>query len=455
MLVLGAAAFLVLPLLLACGRRRRAKEATASTDEPPPSSSDLPLGDFCCAILAARSAGRSPDDSKGAAGESAALRPPARRRFTLPHAQTDGGGISVHTSDHSFHSLIRWLQALTEELRFAGRFLDALDEREDAAERLLAVVGFVLSGAAGVGGRRRKPFNPLLGETFDFVADDRWKYHAEQVSHHPPVSACHADGAGWTWWQTFDGRLQHSLDSTRISAELPTRLRLADGSEFAWTKPATVVENARAAAHRRRVRLEGEVVIASNTGVEARLLFAADGNRVEGAVRRPSDGEVVCRLDGRWDERVDRVDEQGNREALFEAPEPHEDAARFYGFSEFTFDLNHVHAAQRPFLPPTDSRLRPDQRLLEDGETKRAADEKKRLEHVGLLSALPFIPPPAQEQRERANRPHTPVWFRQATDEFSGRSLWTSNGRYWTAKERKFEDEHSRAMLPLFRSVDE
>ncbi|KAI6202602.1 Oxysterol-binding protein-related protein 3 [Aphelenchoides fujianensis] len=424
-----AAALIALPLLLACGRRRRAKEATSSTDEPPPSSSDLPLGDFCCAILAARSAGRSPGDSKEAAGESAALRPAARRRSTLPHAQIDGGGISMW--DLARRSLP--IHALTEELRFAGRFLDELAEREDAAERLLAVVGFVLSGAAGVGGRRRKPFNPLLGETFDFVADDRWKYHAEQVSHHPPVSACHADGAGWTWWQTFDGRLQHSLDSTRISAELPTRLRLADGSVFAWTKPATVVENARAAAHRRRVRLEGEVVIASNTGVEARLLFAADGNRVEGAVRRPSDGEVVCRLDGRWDER-------GNREVLFEAPEPHEDAARFYGFSEFTFDLNHMHAAQRPFLPPTDSRLRPDQRLLEDGETKRAADEKKRLEH---------------EQRERAHRPHTPVWFRRSTDEFTGRSLWTSNGRYWTAKERKFEDEHSRAMLPLFRTVDE
>ncbi|KAI6222957.1 Oxysterol-binding protein-related protein 3 [Aphelenchoides fujianensis] len=451
MLVFCAAAFFGLPLLLACGRRRRAKAATSSTDEPPPSSSDLPLGDFCCSILAARSAVRSPGDSEEAAGQSAALRPPARRRSTLPHAQIDGGGISVW--DLARRSLP--IHALTEELRFAGRFLDALDEREDAAERLLAVVGFVLSGAAGVGGRRRKPFNPLLGETFDFVSDDRWKYHAEQVSHHPPVSACHAEGAGWTWWQTFDGRLQHSLDSTRISAELPTRLRLADGSEFAWTKPATVVENARAAAHRRRVRLEGEVGIASNTGVEARLLFAADGNRVEGAVRRQSDGEVVCRLDGRWDERVDRVNEQGGRTVLFEAPEPHEDAARFYGFSEFTFDLNHVHAAHRPFLPPTDSRLRPDQRLLEDGETKRAADEKKRLEQASPHSVLPFIPPFVEEQRDRAHRPHTPVWFRRSTDEFTGRPFWTSNGRYWTAKERKFEDEHSRAMLPLFRPLDE
>ena len=31
-----------------------------------------------------------------------------------------------------------------------------------------------------------------------------WKYIAEQVSHHPPVSACYANAVDgqWEWWQT-------------------------------------------------------------------------------------------------------------------------------------------------------------------------------------------------------------------------------------------------------------
>jgi len=35
-----------------------------------------------------------------------------------------------------------------------------------------------------------KPFNPLLGETYELVTDN-YQYIAEQVSHHPPVTAVH------------------------------------------------------------------------------------------------------------------------------------------------------------------------------------------------------------------------------------------------------------------------
>ena len=64
-----------------------------------------------------------------------------------------------------------------------------------------------------------KPFNPLLGETFECIREDKgFRYIAEQVlgglrpswvtrlsnlqvSHHPPISGVQADGAGWTWSQ--------------------------------------------------------------------------------------------------------------------------------------------------------------------------------------------------------------------------------------------------------------
>ena len=38
-----------------------------------------------------------------------------------------------------------------------------------------------------------KPFNPLLGETFEFTTD-HFRYISEQVSHHPPISAWHCYG---------------------------------------------------------------------------------------------------------------------------------------------------------------------------------------------------------------------------------------------------------------------
>lgn len=42
----------------------------------------------------------------------------------------------------------------------------------------------------------RKPFNPILGETWQATLSDGTSMHMEQISHHPPVSAFHMEGPG-------------------------------------------------------------------------------------------------------------------------------------------------------------------------------------------------------------------------------------------------------------------
>ena len=41
-----------------------------------------------------------------------------------------------------------------------------------------------------------KPFNPLLGETYEWITDD-FQYLSEKVSHHPPVCAVYVRGANF------------------------------------------------------------------------------------------------------------------------------------------------------------------------------------------------------------------------------------------------------------------
>ena len=48
----------------------------------------------------------------------------------------------------------------------------------------------------------QKPFNPLLGETYECIREDRgWRFIAEQVSHHPPISACYCDSKNFIFSQ--------------------------------------------------------------------------------------------------------------------------------------------------------------------------------------------------------------------------------------------------------------
>lgn len=49
-----------------------------------------------------------------------------------------------------------------------------------------------MSALASNWDRLGKPFNPLLGETYEFEKDG-YRVICEQVSHHPPISAFHAE----------------------------------------------------------------------------------------------------------------------------------------------------------------------------------------------------------------------------------------------------------------------
>ena len=54
-------------------------------------------------------------------------------------------------------------------------------------ERMKHVITFVISGMHQVASQR-KPFNPIIGETFEGVWPDGSRIYVEHVSHHPPIS---------------------------------------------------------------------------------------------------------------------------------------------------------------------------------------------------------------------------------------------------------------------------
>ena len=81
------------------------------------------------------------------------------------------------------------LQKGCEQMYYSS-LLDQANMESDPLDRLLYVVAFAVSQYSLTINKTKKPFNPLLGETFEYVDNKRkFRYLAEQVSHHPPVSA--------------------------------------------------------------------------------------------------------------------------------------------------------------------------------------------------------------------------------------------------------------------------
>ena len=74
------------------------------------------------------------------------------------------------------------LQRITEDLEYSY-LLDRAAEKSDICERLAYLGAFAVSCYASTAKRTTKPFNPLLGETFEFdrFADLGWRSLVEQV----------------------------------------------------------------------------------------------------------------------------------------------------------------------------------------------------------------------------------------------------------------------------------
>ena len=80
---------------------------------------------------------------------------------------------------------------------------------------------------------------------------------------------------------------------------------------------------------------------------------------------------------------------------------------------------------------PTDSRLRPDIRKLEEGDLDGAAAEKNRLEEKQRDS---------RKSRKKGKSEYTSRWFKQTTNPHTGSEDWAYQGGFWDTE--PYHDPH-------------
>lgn len=111
----------------------------------------------------------------------------------------------------------------------------------------LAYVGaFAVSAYSGTSNLRTKTnFNPILGETFEFVDErNNTRYFGEQVSHHPPVCAFHVSNERWVFYQNSQTTTKFMGNSLDIDTHGRSHIYFPDtGDHFYFTNPCTRVHN--------------------------------------------------------------------------------------------------------------------------------------------------------------------------------------------------------------------
>ena len=356
-----------------------------------------------------------------------------------------GKDMTKMTLPVSFNEPTSLLYRVVEDMEYTD-LLNTAAERASSDERMVYVAAFAISEYASTIGRVAKPFNPMLGETYEYVRPDMgYRFFIEQVSHHPPIGAAYAEAPRWDYYGESSVRSKFYGKSFEFNP-LGTwflRVRPVTGGEelYTWKKITSSVVGI----------ITGNPVVDSygpmevknwTTGEVCYLDFKPKGWKASSAYQVTGkvvgkDGKTRWSIGGRWNDKIyarstpgfeaDLSANKPDSNQAFLVWECHERPAGIpFNITPFVVTLNDLPERLKPYIAPTDTRLRPDQRAMELGEYDFAAKEKSRVEEGQRAR---------RRVREAKGQEFEPRWFKKARHPVTGEEYWDFNHEYWEVRE--------------------
>lgn len=374
----------------------------------------------------------------------AAMLPPSLIGFLRKNVGKDLSTISMPVSSNEPISL---LQRVAEQLEYAS-LLDIASANNNPAHRLLYVTAFAVSQFSNNRARERairKPFNPMLGETFELVRSDQevpggFRMIVEKVTHRPVVRmACQADAQNWSFSQSPAPTQKFWGKSAELTTDGRVRmtLRLSDGTEelFSWNVATAFLRNV--VMGEKYVEPVGTMTINNETtGTKAVVEFKTKGmfsGRSEDVQVETFTAEgksAGSGLTGTWTNAL-RITEGGKAgQEIWRIGDLVDGAPKCYGLTTFAASLNEITDIEQGKLPSTDTRLRPDQRAAENGKLDEAEQLKATLEENQRVR---------RKAVEQAGKEHVPRWFVKVDDIGEGEEVWklkSGKDGYWDVRSR-------------------
>lgn len=339
------------------------------------------------------------------------------------------------------------LQTQIEPLR-NSELLFKIASTEDPIDRICLVAAFCVSMFCYYT-RTLKPFNPVLGETYEYVPSSKaYKSLCEQVSHHPPIGIALSTCDEWTlsqeshistrfWGTSVD---VHSLGNNHLI------LHERDDEQYTWKAPNACIHNI--LFGKLFVDYSGSIPVKSMKGGETASVnikkagwFSGGSSHELSGEARSKDGTLRAIFSGKWSEfiTVTKIDENGNKGTPVELWRKPVDTSASHKWKwdsfveklvEFTDEMEHT-------LPATDSRLRTDLQALSQSNVKLAGKEKVAIEERERRK---------RREREAQGKKWAPVYFKKVPDDqFEYR--WEYTGNYWEERSQRIQQHKEKKKL--------
>lgn len=326
------------------------------------------------------------------------------------------------------------LQRMAEIMEYHTH-LDTASSTEDQYDRLAWVLAFTM-GPYGAMERTWKPFNPILGETFEVDLEGGVRFFAEQVSHHPPIGVGHGENENWTYDIVSAPSTKFLGNSVEVYPIGRSRIKLKSTGEVFTLVPPNVKAN-NVIVGSTWIDNDGAFsLVNTTTGARVSMYFTPCGWFGSGRYQMSghiisAEGKKVMAVGGLWNEYLDcqRCDEEGDPLPTAEKKRLWECVAKpegdIYKFTHFAHKL----MSGKGINPlPSDARRRRDRLALQLCDNSTAGTHKHLLEEAQRAD---------RREREARGEQWQPRWFKP------------------TPGAPVFESEHPEDKCPLWEFTGE
>ena len=295
-------------------------------------------------------------------------------------------------------------------------------------------------------GRSLKPFNPIIGETYEFFDNERkFRFYSEQVSHKPQVTAYIAETPEFAYYGDTLNSTSFKIFKGSIELIFKNKAHIylkKTGDHYILNPPTVYVKGLMKPP---LYNDYGGTTIIQNTkdiSYRCELKFIEEGwtpnslGNFEGTVFKDYE-TIVYLIKGNWTKEIYITDPNGNNRIDLLTLDKNQNylnnTIESYVLPEYSCQLNQITPELEKILPKNDSRFRMDIRLLEEKEeTEDAQNYKLRYEE--------------KQRKELCTNEHKILYFTEFLSPETEDKYYLPNGKYWEhRKSRKIlENENSK-----------
>ena len=336
-----------------------------------------------------------------------------------------------------FNEPLSMCQRQCEKFYYLNLLNKACQETKNKPLQLAYISAFIIGELFLSINRNLKPFNPIIGETYEyFDNENNFRYYSEQVSHNPQITAFIGETPDFALYGDTKNTTSFRILKGAMELSFMNKVHLhikSTNDHFVYNRPSIMVKGfLKPPLHN---DYSGTTIIENESFPEykAEIKFIEESwtNSVLGLIEGKiyNEDNTIYLIKGNWNENIYLIDENdkdnkidllnidSNQEYLKNGIEGN------YELPSICYNLNYMDENLEKNLPENDSRFRKDMRLLEEADdTKEAQIYKEKYEE--------------KQRKELNNENHKVLFFEEKFDKESGENYFIPNGKYWVMKKK-------------------